>query len=149
MGISVKAIFAEVGLLPVTPVPWRQAIPWETPGVYVLALSSDPQTSSGLPQPNHLPTETAARWLHDQPIIYIGKAGGPGKEATLKRRLAQFYRHRWGERAPHNGGQDVHLLECPIWVFAASASEPRPMEKAMIAAFKKRVGHRPFANRSG
>ena len=148
MGISVQAIFAEVGLLPVTPVPWRQPIPWETPGVYVLALSPDPQASSGRPLPDNLPIEIGARWLHDQPVIYIGKAGGVDSKSTLKKRLGQYYRHRWGESAPHNGGQDVHLLKCPIWIFAASASEPLPMEKAMIAAFRTRVGHRPFANRS-
>ena len=149
MGISVQAIFAEARLSPLEAVLWGEPIPWEEPGVYVLALSPNPQASNGLVNSGHLPPAIGARWLTEQPIIYIGKAGGPDNAVTLRKRLTQFYRHQWGKSAPHNGGQDVHLLKTPIWIFAAFAPDPRPAEKAMIAAFKAQVGHRPFANRTG
>ena len=149
MGISVQTIFSEAGLSPVEPLLWGQPIPWETPGVYVLALSPDPQAGNGLTCLDDLPPVIGARWLPEQPVVYIGKAGGPGSKATLRKRLTQFYRHQWGNSAPHNGRQDVHLLKTPIWIFSAAAPDPRPAEKAMIAAFKAHVGHRPFANRTG
>ncbi len=103
----------------------------DLPGVYVVAINSDPEWQSGLPVPEELPPKFRGRWLADQPILYIGKAGGPGFKSVLGKRLGQFYRHCHGRRSPHSGGQYVKLLTLPLWVFwAATENVPREVDEA-------------------
>jgi hypothetical protein len=72
----------------------------------------------------------------------------------LRRRLSEFFRHRYGEKAPHRGGQAIILLselpKCPLWVYwavAAGPSEAVEAERRMLEVFRKNVGALPFANR--
>ena len=60
-----------------------------------------PTWKLGLAVPVELPPEVRERWLPDQPIVYIGKAGGPNFKSTLRKRVRQFY----GDRSPHRGGK--------------------------------------------
>jgi hypothetical protein len=145
--MTVGELFASNGLQPCGPVAWGIPVQCDLPGVYVVALNSDPAWQSGLPVPEELPAEMRRRWLDDQPILYIGKAGGPGYKSVLGKRLGQFYRHCYGRRSPHSGGQSVKLLTLPLWVFwAATENVPREVEQKMLRAFTERAGHRPFAN---
>lgn len=45
------------------------------------------------------------RWIADSPIVYIGKAGAPGKSATLRSRLKQYLDFGAGRPIGHWGGR--------------------------------------------
>ena len=91
-----------------------------------------------------------SHWIDDVLVVYVGKAGGKGKIATLQSRLLQYARFGRGENACHYGGRY-------IWQLSNSAdlivcwkptpyNNPREVEHELIAAFKRKYGRRPFAN---
>ena len=86
-------------------------------------------------------------------MVYIGKAGGAGTQATLRRRLSAYVRHGAGARAAHWGGRAIWQLpdsaELGVAWRALPSEDPRAVERAMLAAFVARYGRRPFANRTG
>jgi hypothetical protein len=143
--VTPRALFEAVGLVPCGPVPWGEKVPETGPGVYVVArVASAGELGERVEAEDALKAghgSKHARWLQDQPVVYIGKA------TCLRMRVRQFYRHRYGERRPHRGGQDVLLLTSPLWVYWAAMAEPRTAERAMLQAFREKVGARPFGNR--
>lgn len=148
--MTVTDLFKHQHLQPQGPTKWGEPIPCALPGVYVVTLDPDPNGRCGLAVPTELPPTLRQRWLPDQPIVYIGKAGGPNRKTTLHKRMQQFYLHKYNARSPHRGGQDVRLLRPePLWLFWAPTPErdPREIEQLMLAAFKAAAGHRPFGNR--
>lgn len=91
-----------------------------------------------------------ANWVKDTIVIYIGKAGGSGIEATLKKRLRQYLRFGQGANVGHFGGRLIwqiknsrNLLVC--WKPLAS-EEPRDVETRLIQEFTLQYGKKPFAN---
>jgi len=148
--MNVIGLFEHCGLLPNGPSAWGETIPCELAGVYTVTVNPDPAWNAGLQAPSQLSPELRVRWLPGQPILYIGKAGGLGLKSTLRKRIGQFYRHRYGDRSPHRGGQDLKLLlPLPLWLFWAPRQDPLAVEHMMLAAFRLDAGHRPFANRQG
>lgn len=141
-GVTVAEVFAAAGLRPYGPSPWGRAIDETRPGVYVLSVASDPNTCFGLFDVPGLPPEMAHRWLADEPVIYIGRTRRP-----LRLRVGQFYRHKYGKKSPHRGGQAVLLLEPKPLVFWAPTEDAAGAERDMIEAFLRRTGRLPFANR--
>ena len=148
MSLTVPALFDHVGLAPVGPVRWRAPVPCSAKGVYVIAMSAAPSQDWFLPCPEFTPSleerwGLTARWLPDQPVLYIGKT-----DRTVRHRLGQFYAHRFGQRSPHAGGQRILVLPMieNAKVFWAGAAEPLATERAMLAHFKDVVGSLPFAN---
>lgn len=118
------------------PLPWRTPIPENGSGVYVIALAEPSRV-----RVDHLDTDQRSRWVGGEEIVYIGRA------TRLRRRLSQFYRHRYGDRRPHSGGQSILLLECPMLVYWGPAADFREAEHRMIETFRATVGAMPFANR--
>ncbi len=120
-------------------------------GVYVVARVKDSTVeckACDLPFKDSLPHNLVLdpkyegqRWLPNEPVLYIGQT-----TRELRKRIGQFYYQKVGEKGPHAGGQVVKLLACDRWVYWSPTPEPRELEKAMIAAFKKQVGKPPFAN---
>lgn len=141
--MTVSELFDTAGLKPRSPVPWRTPVDQSGPGVYVVALVEGlAVTSPAAIDVQSLPPAERARWIEGQPVIYIGRA-----TRSLRTRIAQFYRHKHGERAPHRGGQAVIPLACPRWVYWATTDSPMKAERTMIEAFRSRVGALPYANR--
>ena len=140
-----RQLFDAAALPVLGPVPWREPVPERGPGVYVIArVASADSVGERLDAEAVLREERPARlWLPTEPVIYIGKA------TSLRERLNQFYRHRYGDRSPHRGGQDVLLLSCPLWIDWSAVAVPEAAERAMLGHFKLTVGARPFANRLG
>jgi hypothetical protein len=91
------------------------------------------------------------RWVENSYVIYIGKAGRPEGEATLRSRLQAFLSFGNEKRAAHWGGRFVWQLEdhedlLVCWKLTTSPT-PREVEKKMIQDFKRNFsGNRPFAN---
>lgn len=90
-------------------------------------------------------------WVCGTPVLYIGKAGDPTGEATLRSRLDQYLKFGAGRPVGHRGGKY-------IWQVRGSGSfvvcwkqtlnqVPREVERQLIEKFKAEYkGMRPFAN---
>ncbi len=148
---TIAALFARAKLSVCGPVRWGEPIMEDSPGVYVVAIVSDPtsdidKADSGSPTLERavktLPWDCRDRWLPGHAIIYIGQT-----TKCLHRRLQQFYRHKFGQKSPHRGGQRVLLLKgCQLWIHWSPTEQPKKAEAMMIDAFWSRAGHLPFAN---
>lgn len=83
-------------------------------------------------------------------IVYIGKAGIPGKSATLRSRIGQYLDFGAGRPIGHWGGRFIwHLPSSEELVVCWKPTPeqiPRDVEQRMIQEFKKAFGVRPFAN---
>jgi len=149
--MTVIELFECCGLLPNGPTAWCEPVLCDLAGVYTVTLNPNPAWNAGIPAPPELCPALRVRWLPEQPILYIGKAGGLGLKSTLRKRIRQFYRHRHGDRSPHRGGHDLKLLlpRLPVWLFWAPTEDRLAVERKILAAFRADAGHRPFASRQG
>ena len=116
--ISIAELFDSAGLSPSGPVPWKEPVPERKAGVYVI-----------VEEPNV--------------IIYIGRASG-----SIATRVGQFYRHKYGAKAPHRGGQEILRLTQPKAVYWAQADDVIDAEHKMIAAFYAKEGRLPHGNKN-
>jgi hypothetical protein len=144
--VTVSDVFRAAELKPCGPVAWKAPVTETRPGVYVVALTKSPVakgrrfTSDAVLSQRH--KAIAQRWQPGQPVLYIGRTKGP-----LRKRLRQFYKHRFGDPRPHCGGQSVVALKCKIWVHWAATDSPYEAEDRMIEHFRRVVGELPYANR--
>ena len=129
-------------------------------GVYVVLREneSEPQFikegSGGFfkgKNPNVSFSELKTNWIDNEPVVYIGKAGGSKNSATLQTRLEQYMRFGQGENIGHWGGRYIWQLEdskdLVVGWKTLTDKEPREVERQMIADFKNaHGGKRPFAN---
>ena len=141
--MTVAEIFKSVNLAPCGPVPWQTKISERNAGVYVVALVNDP-ILAGQWHADYLPPPELERWLPNEPIVYIGMTRC---RKGLAKRILDFYRHKYGNRSPHRGGQAVKLLNCALWVYWSPLLDALGCERRMLAAFEERAGRQPFANR--
>ena len=146
--MTVAELFALTELPVCGPVPW-DTLPCERrAGLYVVALVPDPESECADTDVSNLAGEERKFWLNSQPVIYVGKTTRP-----LCVRVYEFYRHNYGQKSPHRGGQAVLLLQCTRWVYWSPLDDPScvaEIESKMIRAFKDQArGNRPFANRKG
>jgi hypothetical protein len=92
-------------------------------------------------------------WVRNTCLLYLGKVGGAGTHATLRRRLSAYLRHGHGARAAHWGGRAIWQLADAADLLVAWRvlvdEEPRAAERASLAAFSDQYGQRPFANQTG
>lgn len=121
--VTPEWLFERAGIVIADVVEWGEKPEERGPGVYVV--------TSTVPPPNM------------QPVVYIGRSN------RLRRRLGEFYRHEYGNPAPHRGGQEIlnRLDEKSVHWSAVKAYADA--ERAMLEAFVKVVGYRPFGNRIG
>lgn len=154
-GISVAQLFVAAHTEPVGPIPWGRVppVPLAPGGVYVVATDWGITNRVGAGRSvSFLPESAADKWHIGQPVVYIGCTTRP-----IAVRLREFYRHKRGNRSPHYGGQDVHLLvdaKWPLWVWW-SRMEPgaaKRAEAAMLERFARGLPEAaayryPFANR--
>jgi len=94
-----------------------------------------------------------ASWIGGTPVLYIGKAGTQGGQATLYSRLRSYLRSGEGKSAAHWGGRYIwQLADANALLVAwrrAEAQESRAVERELLQTFVKQYGRRPFANRAG
>ncbi len=134
--LRVKDLFENVGLAYNGPIAWETAISERGPGVYVVSLRD-----RSPPSLDCLNDIDLAQWIDDEEILYIGRS------KHLQRRLREFYRHKYGDRRPHRGGQALLQLICPKLVTWAAVDDYAGAEHRLIDAFTRVVGKKPFANR--
>jgi len=91
------------------------------------------------------------KWVKGALILNVGKAGAPGKEATLRSRLSSYMGFGQGKRQGHCGGRYIwqlkdvgDLLVC--WKRTSKATA-RETEIDLIREFERQHnGRLPFAN---
>ena len=102
-------------------VEWNAPVPESGPGVYIITVTNPPSS--------------------ERRVVYIGRA------KSLRRRLRQFYRHKYGATAPHRGGQEILTLAGQKTVYWAQTNAYAEAERAMLEAFKAETGTWPHGNR--
>lgn len=95
--------------------------------------------------------ELRGNWVEGTPVVYIGKAGGPGMDATLRSRLGQYLAFGAGRHVGHRGGRYIWQLadsDNLVVCWRPTPNEvPRTVETRLIAEFKSsHIGRPPFAN---
>ena len=93
--------------------------------------------------------ELKKNWVKDEPIIYIGKAGGKKYKTNLRKRLKQYFDFGCGKSAAHRGGRYIWQLKNPynlIVAWKTTNKDPDEIETDLISKFKEKHGKRPFAN---
>jgi hypothetical protein len=91
-----------------------------------------------------------AAWVEGANVVYIGKAN----PRQLRRRLRAYHSFGSGGAGRHFGGRYVWQLadawdSLVAWRITNATEVPRDVEAAMIAAFVRQYGKRPFANLVG
>ena len=61
--------------------------------------------------------------------------------------MREFYKHRYGEKRPHSGGQAILKFASSLWVYWAPTDACADAEDKMIEQFRKLVGRLPYGNR--
>lgn len=164
MPTSPSRLLAEVGCAITDCVPWGTKPASDNHGVYVVSLHGDPDKEAGLeeapiseamvaawiervpsltlngarPKPIGLMQRLGRYWLHDEAILYIGKA------TSLRKRLGQYYSTPLGDRRPHAGGHWIktltNLLSLTVhYAELDRVANPEAVEKQMLLAFAKAV----------
>ena len=87
--------------------------------------------------------------IRHREILYIGKAGGPGRLATLRTRLHAYMRYGQGHHASgHRGGRDIWDQPNAVNFTVAWKATPyaRDEEKRLLSEFEAEHGKLPLAN---
>ncbi|CAN5875896.1 hypothetical protein BH09ACT7_BH09ACT7_54270 [soil metagenome] len=161
MPSTVAALFAAAQVSRFDAVPWRNPVPTNRPGVYLVARTADPARAvvapvaidgravrrllevrpellvdDQRPSEDVLAQRLGSMWLPDEPVIYAGLAG-----TSLSVRIGQFYSTRLGARSPHAGGWPVKCLVDldQAWVHFAECDDVKAAERNMLHAFMKAV----------
>jgi hypothetical protein len=134
---STEELFRRAAIEPTGPIPWNTPVPEKRSGVYVVSIAD-----TSLVCREDLPKNEQEYWNPEQAIIYIGRA------TSLSRRLSQFYKHEYGAKSPHRGGQAILKIgNCPKRVHYAVVEEFDDAEHRLLTAFETRAGRKPFGNR--
>jgi len=100
--------------------------------------------------PNLSLSALSYNWVDGAIVIYIGKAGGQNKKATLRSRLRQYLKFGQGKPVGHWGGRLIWQLKNPSSLIICwkdlPDQEPREYEAELIKQFISKFGKRPFAN---
>jgi len=133
-----------------------------TPGVYlVVRPSSAPahflsESTGGWHKgrdPTVPVTVLEGAWIPEALVLYIGKAGKVGSDANLRDRIRAYLSFGAGRRVGHWGGRFIWQLanqdDLLVAWRVATAAEARPLERALLADFRRcYAGRLPFANRA-
>jgi hypothetical protein len=100
--------------------------------------------------PNVSIAELKSNWVENTIVVYIGKAGKDGSNATLQSRLKQYFSFGQGKNIGHYGGRLIWQLKnskdlIVCWK-ALPTEDPRTMEADFIQQFINKFSKRPFAN---
>lgn len=164
MPTSVRKLFSSVSLSINGQVRWGQPIKDTYAGVYVVAVTSNPDDEKNIygsnppidlnilktwidtvptlrvdgvrPTPAILKERLERFWLPDEPILYIGMAG-----TSLRTRVRQYYNTPLGDRRPHAGGHWLKTLSVldSLSVFWATTSNPNQVEHDLLREFTRGV----------
>jgi len=94
--------------------------------------------------------ELDSRWVDGPTVVYYGKASASSPSRGLRTRFGEFLKFGAGKPVGHWGGRLTWQLpdtgDLIVCWKETPDSDPRAMEREMIADFANRFGKRPFAN---
>lgn len=100
--------------------------------------------------PNVAINELQNNWIEGAQIVYIGKAGGSGKVATLNSRLKQYLNFGQRKKVGHWGGRYIwqikNINNYTICWKELPNDEPRTVEIKLLELFRQKFNNLPFAN---
>ena len=100
--------------------------------------------------PNVSIEELQNNWVEDTKIVYIGKGGDPGVDATLNSRIKQYLNFGKGGKNHYGGRYIWQLSDAEDLIIAwkeLPKETPSEVETNMIEAFRNAHNDkRPFAN---
>jgi len=108
--VTVNDLFKSANLSACGPIKWGDPVTERSSGVYVISLARKAELGCGTRNVDYLDASLRTRWLQRRTIIYIGRTKRP-----LTVRIREFFRHQYGDKVPHRGGQAVLKLKCPLW----------------------------------
>ncbi len=163
MAVSVNQLFKQVKLKGEGPIKWGDLIQAKGNGVYIISLSSDPNSIKSPKVKFEINKEVFTFWQRQAPdlkindklvssidqiriylkrhwkpnehILYIGEA--TSKTNPIQKRVHQYYQHRVGQKGPHTGGYWLKLLLCleQVYIYYAHCDNPRDTEFKMLIHF--------------
>jgi hypothetical protein len=165
---SVSNLLSYVGLSVMGQVKWGDKIKSNAEGIYIVAMTDDPNRISSLetapisleevdkwlgrvnvleldgvrPYSIDLARRLSAFWLRDETILYIGKAGRKeGSKNSIKARVNSYYRTPLGDKRPHAGGHWIKTLSNlnDLSIYWSECSNPELIEEELINQFIKGV----------
>jgi hypothetical protein len=171
---TVNALFRITDLASTRVTPWGVKPSCKEKGIYIVALTDDPDSLDGaiasLPASHEainnwmvecpalkvdyapatletIITRLSRYWLPNEVALYVGKTNAQG---GLHGHIGEFYQHKLGRKSPHKGGQWIKSLSIisKLYVHYSSCPDPITAESAMIGHFCKKDpnGPFPFAN---
>ena len=163
MPSSVNDLLAAAGLTWHSVSRWGTIPPLDTPGLYLVSTSADPNDNTGpsscelsaarlaelvrvRPEvsvagvPGNVETVASAltaMWPAGEPVVYIGLAS-----ESVSDRVRRYYSTPIGARAPHAGGWPIKMLANldQLHVHVAPAANPDVAETTALMAFMDAVG---------
>lgn len=163
MAVSVAKLFEEFGLQYKGAFNWNHPLDAKYNGVYVLALTTNPNDEQPHQYSFEICDDTFSYWINqatelqidgdkvtnkkqveeylmqfwnpNENILYIGESSSITN--PLQKRVKQFYTHKVGQKGPHTGGYWLKLLNClnNVSVYFAQARNPREVEFKMLMKF--------------
>lgn len=155
-------------------VEWGIPVDTQMEGVYIVSLSSDPDENITMKRPRlnidllkewiekreyfildgikcyandifSISNRLSKFWLHDENILYIGKA------SNLHDRIGALYRHKVGKRSPHAGGHWIKLLSNlhNLYLYYIECPNSEKIEKNMMTIFGLSVSEESKKQLSG
>jgi hypothetical protein len=89
-------------------------------------------------------------WIENAETVYIGKAGSPTGNSTLRKRIKQYLKIGQGKKVGHWGGRYIWQLkdsdQLQFCWYETPADDPSVVESKLINEFRNKFGKRPFAN---
>ncbi|MGW4099094.1 hypothetical protein [Mycobacterium sp. NPDC004974] len=162
MPSTVNALLGSAGLTWADAVAWGAAVPFDEPGVYIVALSRSPDgldtrdtppislravealldarpellLDRQRPTAEELRDRLGSMWLADETVLYVGLAG-----TSVANRIDQYYKTRLGARQPHAGGWPIKTLVGldQLWVHFTACATADVAEQTMIDTFMMNV----------
>lgn len=169
MPTTIKHLIQEFDLPSIQKVSWKERIPTQDEGIYIVSLSDDPNSNNGIldtipiskdiiedwiekvggfeidkihTNDSEVIIERMSQfWLPDENIIYIGKAPKRKSGKGIGNRVNEYYRTEYGARKPHAGGHWIKALTVldDLFVYYSPCDNPGDVETAMLRYFCESV----------
>ena len=102
--------------------------------------------------PNYNIEYLKKKYVKDVQVMYIGKAGGTGLDATLQSRIKDYLACSRNSTCSHSGGRSIWQLknynELVFCWQTLENIEPGKRENELIEEFESQFGKIPFANQN-
>ena len=164
MPSTVSQLVASEGIELTGKVRWGEAVEEHSLGIYIVSLSDSEHDNKGILDSAPISIEAIRSWIHkiptltldskenpraeavrdrlaefwmpDENILYVGKT-----DASLHKRVRDYYHTELGEPGPHAGGRWIRTLSNlhQLFIYYAICSDPSSIEGRVLRRFMSGV----------